>query len=354
MDWSDYHPVVLPEAPAAALAPRHHLTDVPWLAHERAYCQSTSLQIFAEWRSRAAHALGHINWLMGFTYGAGHLKSTSIFLPYDDPEAGLRFAAPSLGLTHRYFVADDEARYVAGIKAALLAGRPVRIMLDSATLKGRDDYFSPHSVVLVGYDGDSAALYETRMPDRRCPAGTPGLPTPFSVITTAARRVSQMFRYPWVFQFTCFDPSEPVPVSLAAVCTRNGHSLRGADTPHSATGAAALRSLRHHLATTAAATDPTRKDLEGFLEHGTYTRADNAAHLRDAWPAVPALQNVAGCLERASEGYAAMVAAFGHGGDPTPALTAELDRVAALEDEAGRLLLDAGTTRRRFDDPAAR
>jgi hypothetical protein len=197
MDWSDYHPAVLPEDPATtALAPRHHLTDVPWLAHERAYCQSTSLPIIAEWRSRATHNLGHVNWLMGFTYGAGHLKGTSIFLPYDDPEAGLRFAAPSLGLTHRYFVADDAARYIAGIKAALLAGRPVRIMLDSATLKDRDDYFSPHSVVLVGYDGDNAALYETRMPDRRCPPGTPGLLTPFSVIIAATRKVSQMFRYP--------------------------------------------------------------------------------------------------------------------------------------------------------------
>ena len=155
MNWSDYHPLPLSGAPSA-LPPRHHLTDVPWLAHERAYCQSTSLQIFAEWRSCTQHRLDHVNWLMGFTYGAGHLKGTSIFLPYDDPESGLRFAAPGLGLTHRYFITDNETHYIDGIKAALVAGRPVRIMLDSATLKGRHDYFSPHSVVLVGYDGDSA------------------------------------------------------------------------------------------------------------------------------------------------------------------------------------------------------
>jgi hypothetical protein len=343
MDWSAYHPLALPEDPApAALAPRHHLTDVPWLAQERAYCQSTSLQIVAEWRSRRQHSLGDLNWLMGFTYGAGHLKGTSLFLPYDDPEAGLRYAAPFLGLTHRYFVTDDETRYIESIKAALLAGRPVRIMLDSATLKGRQDYFSPHSIVLVGYDGDSAALYETRMPDRRSPPGTPGLPTPFSTIIAATRKVSEMYRYPWVFQFTRFDPSEPVPVSLSAVCTRNGHSLRGVDTPHTATGATALRSLRHHLAT--AASDPARKDLKVFLEYGAYTRADSAAYLRDAFATTPLLE-AARCLEDAGHGYAAMVAAFADEGDPTPTLTRELDRIAALEDEAGRLLLEAGSQR---------
>jgi hypothetical protein len=275
---------------------------------------------------------------MGFTYGAGHLKGTSLFLPYDDPEAGLRFAAPGLGLGHRYFITDDEAHYIAAIKAAILDGRPVRIMLDSATLKGRSDYFSPHSVVLVGYDGDDAALYETRMPDHRSPPGTPGLPTPFSTITAAARKVSQMYRYPWVFQFTRFDPAEPVAISLAAICTRNGHALRGSDAPYTATGAAALRSLRQHVEISAS--DPMRKDLPMFLEYGAYTRADNASYLRDA---IPALQEVAGCLEQASLGYAAMVAAFAGGGDPTPTLVAELDRVAALEDEAGQRLLAVGS-----------
>jgi hypothetical protein len=112
----------------------------------------------------------------------------------------------------------------------------------------------------------------------------------------------------------------------------------GADGPYAATGAAALRSLRQHLATTAS--DPTRKDLALFLEYGAYTRADNAAFLRDAFAGIPPLREAAHCLEEAGHGYAAMVAAFAGDGDPTPTLLRELDRVAALEDEAGRLLLD--------------
>ena len=117
--------------------------------------------------------------------------------------------------------------------------------------------------------------------------------------------------------------------------------MRGVDAPYAATGATALCSLRRHLAATSS--DPNRKDLPLFLEYGAYTRADNANYLRDAFALIPPLLGVADCLEQASRSYAAMVAAFAGGGDPTPTLLAELDCVAERENEAGRLLLEVGS-----------
>jgi hypothetical protein len=343
VDFTAYHPIVIEEASLPEPRDAHHVDQVPWIACEKAYCQSTSLQMIAEWRSGDRLSVDFINWLMGFTYGAGHLKGSFLFLPYDDPEAGLRFAAGFLGLKHRYFVSDDESTYVKAIKASLTSGLPVRIMLDSATLKGRDDYFSPHSIVLVGYRGDTALMYETRTKDKREEHAV-GQPVPWTTITTAARKVSEIYRYPWVFQFTHFEPTPSVPVVAAEICARNARLLLGQNLPYVATGAFALRSLAADLGRDQGP-QPRWEDLKIFLEYGAYTRADNARYLDETLVenGPPGLDAVAACLTKAGRCYAAMVDLLtGDGEVARPKLIDELGRAAALEEQAGRLLEKCG------------
>jgi hypothetical protein len=358
LDWSAYRAISL-DAGLLAAAPEppaeHHLAGVPWIAHARAYCQSTSLQMIAQWRSGRPEKLGLFNWLMGFTYGAGHLKGSCIFLPYDDPEAGFRFAAPSLGLEHRYLVTDDQDAWIKAMKASLTAGRPLRIMVDSATLKGREDYFSPHSVVVVGYRGDLACVYETRMDDRR-DEGAEGQPVPWARIAAAARRVSQIYRYPWAFQFTCFEPRPPAALSFEEVCARNGGCLIGADGPWAATGSHALRSLARELEEQRPKLGEERppgwKDLKLFFEYGAYTRADNADFLRADFAASREMGRAADCLGSAGLCYDALVAALEEPAAApatvAAALVDQLGRAAELEAEAGRWLLAAARQRGRI------
>jgi hypothetical protein len=357
-DWAAYHPIAFDPSPlntSLVLPARHLVPSIPWIAHQKAYCQSTSLQMIAEWRSGRPRKLGFFNWLMGFTYGAGHLKGSYIFLPYDDPEAGLRFAAAFLGLDHQYLVGDDQDAYIKAMKATLVADRPVRIMVDSATMKGRRDYFSPHSVVVAGYDEDQALVYETRMEDRRA-EGTSGQPLPWTQLAAAAQRVSEVYRYPWVFQFTRFDPCEARAPDLPVVCTRNGQSLMGMDAPHVATGAAAIRSIARQIAGEDGPVPSAWQDLKLFLEYGAYTRTDNSGYLRDELSESEELAQVASWLSEAGQCYARMVTVLdtpeakgGVGQDPSPVTRAriaeqlgkELARAAALEEDAGRLLIAA-------------
>ena len=341
IDFTAYDPISIEPASRLESPPDHHVAGVPWIAHARAYCQSTSLQMIAEWRSRRERPLGFYNWLMGFTYGAGHLRGSLIFLPYEDPEAGFRFAAPFLGLRHRYYVSDDAPAYVQAAKTSVAGGAPIRIMLDSATLKGRRDYFSPHSIVVVGYRGDDACVYETRTDDKR-EDGARGQEVPWSLILEASKRVSETYRYPWTFQFTRFDPIEPVPLDETRVWARNARSLLGADIGFAATGAAALRSLASELEREGGGPAGRWDDLKIFFDYGVYTRADNAAYLTVASAGRPQLQEAARCLTAASQSYAAMTQAIDADGESArPALIAELLRASAREAEAGCLLADS-------------
>jgi hypothetical protein len=322
--------------PAQAAVP-----GVPWIAHPRAYCQSTSLQMIAEWRSGSARPLGFYNWLMGFTYGAGHLRGSLLFLPYGDPEAGLRFAAPSLGLCHRYLVSDDALAYVQAAKSALAEGVPIRIMVDSATLKGRSDYFSPHSIVVVGYRRDVAEVYETRTEEKR-EHGARGDELPWELLLSAARRVSAVYRYPWTYQFTRFEPCEPIPLDGRAVCGRNAASLLGAEGPFAVTGALAASSLARALQERGADASSAFGDLKVFFEYGAYTRADNATYLDDEHGDRPPLREAAQLLRSAARGYETMVEAIEANQDRArDVLVGELERLAGLERSAGLCLAQA-------------
>jgi hypothetical protein len=337
MNFGDYRPIQVELRTGTDLPEETHLVEIPWIAHEKAYCQSTSLQIVAEWRAERRESIGFYNWLMGFTYGAHHLQGSFLFLPYGDPEVGLRRAAPWLGLLHRYYVTEEREVFREAVRRALAEGLPVRVMVDSATLKGRSDYFSPHSIVLVGYRSDSLFFFETREADKHEEKAR-GAELSWELLESALLRVSAMYRYPWTYHFTAFARSEIAPVDLREVRARNARSLAGEPSIPAPTGACALRSLSAELARHAPE-DP--KDLRLFLDYGTYTRSDDAEFLNAAFPRTEWAHGAAECLAAASRGYAAIVRAIDESpADWTAMAVPELLGVADLESRAAAFLVE--------------
>ena len=71
----------------------------------------------------------HLDFLMGFTCGAGELPGVG-FLPVGaDPETGLLVAGPYLGLVRRYYVTDDAGLYLDALSFNLSQGYAVRVPL---------------------------------------------------------------------------------------------------------------------------------------------------------------------------------------------------------------------------------
>jgi hypothetical protein len=334
MNFGDYRPLPIALDCATAVPDEAHVLGVPWVAHEKAYCQSTSLQMVAEWRVQRHEPLGFYNWLMGFTYGAHHLQGSFLFLPYGDPEAGLRVAAPWLGLEHRYYVTDERDVFRTAVRRSLAQGRPLRVMVDSATLKGRSDYFSPHSIVVVGYSKEGLLFFETREADKR-EENAVGRQLSWDLLELALLRVSAMYRYPWTYHFTAFERTEVTPIDPAEVRARNARSLAGAASSPAPTGACAIRSLSAELERHAP-DDP--KDLRLFLDYGAYTRADNADFLSEEFAHSGAVREAAECLAAASRSYTSIVRAIDESSaEWVHAAVPELRKIAELESRAAEL-----------------
>ena len=330
-------PIAGDSALDAAELPSHwHLQGVPCVSRPEAYCQSTSLQVVAEWRSRRRDPIGFYNWLMGFTYGAGHLKHSLVFLPFSDPEAGLRLASPPLGLSHRYRVTDDPELYQRAIQAALVGGSPLRVMVDSATLRGHTGYFSPHSIVLVGYGAEGVLYYETRAPSAHS-WGQTGQLASWDLLLRAARRVSETYRYPWVLQFTQFGTAPAEPLDAAAIWARNGRLLIGEEAPWYSSGSFAPRSLAAELVRREGR---DLGDLKVFLQYGVDTRRDNAAYLREGFAPEPRLSEVARALAQVAELYSGLHALLSgpEGGADVVRFRRDLESIAELELAAGQAI----------------
>jgi len=343
--WA-YRPKVL-AGRGQDVATEQHLQTVPWYCEAKPVCQSVALQMIAAHHGVHA-ARAHIDFLMGFTYGAGFTPAWGFLTVGRDPETGLAAAAPFLGLTVRYRVTDDPQRFLAALRAEVASGHPVRVPLDMAALYGQGQPV-PHNEVVVGYDGAGFWYYEpTALPPAGCapgdrPAGTTGLPVGEERLLAAVRSQSELFGYPWRYAMACFEPGR-TRTDLTPVWRTNGRLLAGGSRWGQRWGAAAIEHA-------AALLEADRAELD-LVERGVVlaaaTRPDNAAYLREAHPDDPRVAQAADGFERAAAAYRDAEALIGAHPRPTDAkrgVASQLRLAAAAERDAGRCLLDHARAR---------
>jgi hypothetical protein len=290
-------------------------------------------------------SIGEANFLLGFTYGASQNPSAGVFSPFTDPEPGLLFAAPFVGLKRDYFTVDDEQLYLRAIRSELSRGRAVRVALDQSVLDGQPNV-RPHDELLVGYDPSGFYYYETVCPsDANCKAGDlaagdRGLRLSDRLLLDAVESQSRWFQYDWRFALTVFEPDPTANPAMSAALERNGAALTGGGGQNEPkTGANAVDD-------TAAALTPKdpRVDVPSLsrnLAAATYGRRDAAAYLRERFADDANAALAADSLTIAATMYDRATTAAATGiGDPTTdeEIVGFLHEAAAAERGAGYAL----------------
>jgi len=300
-----YAPIELAEGDAGTFPAEHHLADVPWISADIRACQSVSLQMIAAQRGGMAPRR-HFDFLMGFTYGASEIPGTDSFFPGGtDPEVGMREAAPYLGLARRYFITDDPALYLDGMRSWLARGYPVRVGLDMAVLYGVAGS-NPHSELLAGYDAGGFYFYETVcLAPARCqpgerPVGERGLYVSNERLLDAVARQAQEFQYPWRYSFAVFEPS-PRAADLKPVWTRLAQATLGGNRYGPRTGADVLDKAAATIEKQGARYKPA--DFAVALAAAERFRQNNARYLRETFPGEIDLARAAELFDQAAAAY---------------------------------------------------
>ena len=300
--WA-YHPSSV-SASLTGLPLEHHLTSVPWIVEDKPVCQSVAVQMIAA-HYGAHRSRAEIDFLMGFTYGAGYRADWGFLTVGVDPETGIADAAPYLGLVANYQTTNDADRYVAGLRASLAGGDPVRVPLDMATLHGQSEPL-PHNEVLVGYDRTGFFYYEpislppSPWPPGRQSPGQQGLHVETSLLLAAVRRQAEVFGYPWRYALVTFARA-PARTELTPVWRKDGQALVGGSRWGQRWGAAAIE---HVAALIDDAKAPISLAERGVLL-GLATRPDNATYLRQAHSGLGEAVRAAEDFDRAAAAYQA-------------------------------------------------
>jgi len=324
----------------------YHVSDVPWIATREWYCAANSLaMVAAQHGVRASTA--RCSFLMGFTYGASAVPGSIAVHFFGEPEAGLAAAAPYMGLKRRCYVTDDAALYLAALRSHLSGGDAVRVGLDVAVLYNLEAP-SPHSEVLVGYDELGFFYYETVcLPEAPCqpsqlPPGQKGLWLSSQTVLDAVLGQAKMFSYPWRYSLTVFDEG-PQETDLAPVWARNGNQLVGGARYGPPQGADAIEGLATVFDRRGTKVDVA--EVLPTLEAAAYTRRNNAAYLREAFPGRGDIERAAQLFTGAADHYEAALESVDDGiGDEAEAeeVAAALQEAAAAEREVGELFLSLG------------
>jgi hypothetical protein len=286
-----------------------------------------------------------IDFLMGFTYGAGELPGIGYMPVGADPEIGFLEAAPYLGLKGHYFITDDPVLYLEAIRFHLAQGSPVRLPLDMGALYGTDELI-PHSEVFIGYDEDGFEYYEpVCLPPATCqPAGhRPGERGCFAAedrILEAVESQSSFFNYPWRYTLSLFEVG-PFSDDMYKLWQRNGRNLAGGQRMGMRWGAAATE----HLASQIEKQDQNLgiERLRLVLEIGAFMRSENAAFLREIAGESRDLLRAAGLFEKSAASFKSGLDALSQGiNSPEKALVIAqgIREIAVVERQAGELFLN--------------
>jgi hypothetical protein len=342
----NYDPLPLPAEGMGTYPAEHHLDDMAWISIEEPVCQSTSLQMIAAQRGTDV-ARSHLDFLMGFSYGATRHPGKLSFYPGTDPEIGFSIAAPYLGLERRYYITDDKARYGDALRYHLSQGYPVRVGLDMALLYGWDDQV-PHSEVLVGYDTRGFYYYETVcLPEAPCaaghrPPGEIGLYVPEEKLFDAVLSQAQLLEYPWRYSLSVFETGV-WEQDLRPVWTRNGQSLIGGARYGPPQGADVIKGLADEIQKRAGNLEVV--EVRPGLEAAAYLRKENADYLRATFREEADIEEAVRLFEQAAKDYQDVVEILADGiGDQNEAnqAAAWLRDAAACEREVGQILIARG------------
>ncbi|MBN2005824.1 MAG: hypothetical protein JXA21_20875 [Anaerolineae bacterium] len=343
---SAYQPLPLTAETLGDFPAEHHLPDVPWIATGLPTCQSNSLQMIA-----AQHGVKrprrHLDFLMGFTYGASELPGVS-FAPFGtDPETGMKTAAPYVGLERRYYVTGDATLYRRALRHFLAQGYPVRVALDMGRLYGVKDFIA-HSEVLVGYDAQGFYYYETVcIEPATCDAGDhgpgeTGLYVTDETLLAAVHSQSRQLKYPWRYTLTIFEPGETA-IDLKPVWEQNSAALLGGNPYGPKTGADAIEAAADPISRRGAKFDDANTAV--MVNVAADTRRDNATYLREAFPGDEQLERAARLFDEAALAYQAIHTALADGiADQTEAeeIAAQFRVAANAERAAGEIFAAYG------------
>lgn len=340
-----YAPVRI-AAPVAAAPQAHRIASVPWIAYSKALCQTASLEMLAP---GAGLERDLSSFLLGYTYGALYVRGAGHFMSYGDPEPGFAVAAETLGLDRHYRVTDDPSLFVAAIRETLARDVPVRLAWNSARAveaavragfftPGPDwqppspQAFSPHSVVLVGYEGETFYYYETGGRDQRRD-GEAGIAIDQATLLEAVSSLSARFRLPWRYMLLTLEGEPQSPADLSAAWRRNGEELLGIEFGPSLTGSRAIAGLAAGIdqdGEKLVASAELRRWLRNELGRLHEQRRDGSVFIERTFATPPAARSAAAELNSAAEAYAAALQLLA-----ADAMTIdEMARVAALLREA--------------------
>jgi hypothetical protein len=312
------------------------ITEIPWTPEKKAYCATVSFQMALAAMGQR-QTLDTVNWFTGYTYGAYFDAKEKIFYFGSHTNLGIQFAAPQLGVVREYYYTKTREEFVRAVKSFVSQGQPVEVSLNSSALLGVAGLFSAHSELITGYDEKNFFVYETSAEGqsqffRSSP--TVGNLVPVENVVKAVADLTKRSESPGAYAFTVFGPGAQ-HTNYAEVWKRNGELSQGQNKFHFYQGAEAITAL----ATGFAKLKPSRKDAsqnpDFYLEWGRYSRADNAAFIRQSTPEGSTLRLVAELFDGASECYRR---AHEQRGKPS-VVQQELEFAAGKERFAGELMI---------------
>lgn len=330
-----YKPQEIETQAIGSFPSEYQIKDMPWISYEKAYCQSTTLQMIA-YKHGLKPSLGYLNFLMGFTYGAFYPGDQIGFLPYNDPIPGSRLAAPYLGLKMKYLTTNDPDSFLNALRFYLSREYPVGIQLNAAMLWDEEGFF-PHSELLVGYDESGFYYFETVKEDRFIEEAE-GLKVANQLLIEAVSDLNEKFARPGKFALTIFEKGEKKE-DLSEVWTRNGEALVGSKQGPVAGGAVAIKEFASRLKE-----EGEIKNLWA-LEAMSYTRLDNAVFLEQYFADDKEIKDAAQLLRKADEYYdQALEIAEGDikSKEKANQVAELLIMGASLEEAAGKIFISKG------------
>ncbi len=319
------------------------LDTVSWISTRIPACITTSMQMIAS-HFGIDPPRRAIDFLMGFTYGAGELPGIGYMPVGADPEIGFQEAAPYLGLKGHYFITDDPVLYLEAIRFHLAQGNPVRLPLDMGALYGTDDLI-PHSEVFIGYDEDGFEYYEpVCLPPATCQPtihnpGEEGCYVTPQRLLKAVYSQSNVFDYPWRYALSVFEPG-PSSDDMQAIWQRNGRNLVGGQRMGMRWGAAATEHLASQIEKQDRNLDNDRLQL--VMEIGAFMRSENAVFLREIAGDSTKLLCAADLFDKSAASFKNGLDALNRGiNNPKEAvvMAQAMREIAVVERKAGEMIL---------------
>lgn len=271
-------------------------------------------------------SIDHINFLMGYTYGASFNSIKKNFIPFREPIEGVRICAPFIGLHMEYRTTYSPNSFISTIKECIAQGYPVMVQLDMATLLGTSGFYS-NSELLVGYDRLGFYYYETMGENNQ----EKKYATKQKLIA-ATNKLNAKFRKPWRYGF-CIFTTRDKNTNINKILNRNSDSLIGENNKSIFSGARAIEEFAKGII------EKNDVNIQWILETLAYTREDNAKFLQNKFKDNKEIIEAANLFSTASENYKKALEIIKNNNDEnnTRKVSEILIKNSTLEENAGNI-----------------